>query len=206
MVAEANAQRKTYVGLKAGYNLSTAYFFHSFFGSDINTKMIGGFQGGIIAMNYIRNHIGLQAELNFTQKGWIQEFDDGSPNLNTELNYIELPLLVNIHTGKDKLHFFANGGCFFEYLASSSQSETPDYQSNVYAFDESRDHKLGYGFRGGVGTFYDFDFGTLLVETSITYSLSDILEFGSLDTGVPNTSKNIVVGFSVAYMFSFGEL
>lgn len=206
LVSEANAQRKTYVGLKGGYNLSTAYFFHSFFGSDINTKMKGGFHGGIIAMNYIRNHIGLQAELNYSQKGWTQEFDDGSPDLITDLNYIELPLLVNIHTGKDRLHFFANGGCFFEYLVSSSQSEIPDYQANLYAFDESRDHKLGYGFRGGLGAFYDFDFGTLLLESSLSYSLSDVLEFETLDTGIPNTSKNIVVGFSVAYMFSFGEL
>ena len=134
LASEASAQRKTYVGLKGGYNLSTAYFFHSFFGSDINTKMNGGFQGGIIAMNYIRNHIGLQAELNYSQKGWIQEFDDGSPNLITDLNYIELPLLVNIHTGKDKLHFFANGGCFFEYLVSSSQSENARLSNQFLCF------------------------------------------------------------------------
>lgn len=205
LLSEVIAQRKTYVGVKGGYNLSTAYFFHSFYGSDINTKMEGGFQGGIVAMNYLRNHVGLQAELLYSQKGWRQEFDDGSPDLVTELNYVELPLLVNIHTGKERLHFFANGGCFVEYMLSSQLSASPD-QTNVYGFDESRDHKLGYGFRGGVGAFYDFDFGTLIFESSFSYSLSDVLEFKKLNTGIPNSSKNMVLAFTIGYMFSFGEL
>lgn len=202
---EVAAQRKTFVGVKGGYNLSTAYFFHSFYGSDIVTRMEGGFQGGIIAMNYLRNHVGLQAELLYSQKGWKQKFDTGQPDLITELNYIELPLLVNIHTGKEQMHFFANAGCFAEYLISSSQSEEPE-SNNIYAFKESRDHKFGYGFRGGIGGFYEFDFGTLQFESSFSYSLSDVLEFETLSSGIPNSSKNIVVAFTVAYMFSFGEL
>lgn len=202
------AQRKTYVGVKGGYNLSSAYFFHSFNGSTIVTGMEGGFQGGIIAMNYIRNHIGLQAELLYTQKGWRQKFDNGQPDFITELDYIELPLLVNLHTGKDRLHVYANAGCFAELLVNVKQSASPTDTDGeeFYPFDESRDHGFGYGFRGGIGAFYDFDFGTLMLESSFTYSLSDMLEFGSLSTGIPNTSKNMVIGFTVAYMFSFGEL
>lgn len=204
LISQADAQRKTYLGAKGGYNLSTAYFFHSFYGSDIEPKMEGGYQGGIIAMNYLRNHVGLQAELLYTQKGWRQEIEN-QPDLVTELDYVELPLLVNIHTGKDRLHFFANGGCYVGYLVSSTQSATPA-TDNLYTYDESRDNKISYGFRGGVGAFYDFNFGTLLFEGSFTYSLSDMLDPVSLDTGVPNTSKSLVIGFSIGYMFSFGEL
>ncbi|UXX77965.1 PorT family protein [Reichenbachiella carrageenanivorans] len=204
LISQADAQRKTYVGVKSGYNLSTAYFFHSLYGSDIEPKMEGGYQGGIIAMNYLRNHVGLQAELLYTQKGWRQEFDD-QPDLVTELDYVELPLLVNIHTGKDRLHIFANGGCYVGYLVSSTQSAT-SAADNFYVYDESRDNKISYGFRGGVGAFYDFNFGTLLFESSFTYSLSDMFDPTTLSSGVPNTSKSMVVGFSVGYMFSFGEL
>ncbi|MEO9964887.1 MAG: porin family protein [Reichenbachiella sp.] len=208
LLQHATAQRKTYLGVKGGYNLSTAYFFHSFFGSDIVTGFEGGFQGGIIAMNYLRNHIGLQAELLYTQKGWKQKFNNGEPDFITELNYMELPLLVNIHTGKNQLHLFANAGCFLEYLIEVKQSALPSDtgSQDFYPFDETRDHKLGYGFRGGAGAFYDFDFGTLLFESSVSYSLSDMMDPITLDTGIPNTSKNIVIGFSVAYMFSFGGL
>lgn len=205
---EVRAQRKTYVGLKGGYNLSSAYFFHSFNGSNIITKYEGGYQAGIIAMNYIRHHIGLQAELLYTQKGWKQRFDNGEPDFVTELDYIELPLLVNIHTGKEQMHFFANAGCFAEYLVNVNQSALPSDTNGqqFYPFDESRDHNFGYGFRGGIGAFYDFDFGTLMLESSFTYSLSDMLEPGSLSSGIPNSSKNYVIGISVGYMFSFGEL
>ena len=205
---QAKGQRKTYVGLKGGYNLSSAYFFHSFYGSGINTELESGFQGGIIAMNYIRNHIGLQAELLYTQKGWKQEFDNEEPDFITELDYIELPLLVNLHTGKKQLHIFANAGCFAELLVRVKQSELPSNTGGqqFYPYNESRDHKFGYGFRGGIGAFYDFDFGTLMLEGSFSYSLSDMLDPVTLDTGIPNSSKNLVFGISVGYMFSFGEL
>lgn len=205
---EANAQRKTYLGVKGGYNLSNAYFFHSFFGSDIVTGFENGFQGGIIVMNYLRNHVGLQAELLYSQKGWKQKFNNGQPDFVTELNYVELPLLVNIYSGKDRLHFFANGGCFVEYLIDVKQSALPTDTTGeeFYPFDELRDNKFGYGFRGGIGTFYDFDFGTILLESSFTYSLSDMMDPGTLDSGIPTTSKNMVIGFSLAYLFSFGEL
>lgn len=202
---ESMGQRKTYLGAKGGYNLSSAYFFHSFNGSDIQTSYKSGYQAGIIAMNYLRDHVGLQAECIISQKGWVQKFDNGSPDFITNLDYLELPLLVNIHTGKEKHHLFANAGCFVEYLIRVKQTTPP---SNVegeefFPYTESRDHKFGYGFRGGVGTFYDFDFGTLLVESSFTYSLSDMLRPGSLASGIPNFSKNLVLGFSVAYLFSF---
>ncbi|MEO9802870.1 MAG: porin family protein [Reichenbachiella sp.] len=209
----ANAQRKTYLGVKGGYNLSKAYFFHSFFGSDIVTGFESGFQGGIIAMNYLRNHVGLQAELLYSQKGWRQKFSNGEPDFVTELSYVELPLLVNIYSGKDRLHFFANGGCFVEYLVNVKQSATPsDVSGQEFSpFEESRDNKFGYGFRGGIGTFYDFNFGTILLESSFTYSLSDMMDAGQLSSHtstdhIPTTSKNMVIGFSLAYMFSFGEL
>ncbi|MEP2024222.1 MAG: porin family protein [Reichenbachiella sp.] len=205
---ETHAQRKTYVGLKSGYNLSSAYFFHSFNGSNIVTGLEGGYQGGIIAMNYIRHHIGLQAELLYTQKGWKQKFDNGEPDFITELDYIEIPLLVNLHTGKKQLHIYANAGCFAEFLVNVTQSTLPSDTGDqqFYPFDESRDHKFGYGFRGGAGAFYDFDFGTLMLESSFSFSLSNMLEPGSLSSGIPNTSNNLVFGVSIAYMFSFGEL
>ncbi|SMD32730.1 Outer membrane protein beta-barrel domain-containing protein [Reichenbachiella faecimaris] len=208
LTQEACAQRRTYVGLKGGYNLSSAYFFHSFNGSGIVTGLEGGFQGGIIAMNYVRDHIGLQAELLYTQKGWKQKFDNNQPDFITELDYIELPLLVNLHTGKEQLHIFANAGCFAEFLVNVSQSALPSDTGSqqFYPYDESRDHKFGYGFRGGIGGYYDFDFGTFMLESSFSYSLSDMLDPITLDTGIPNSSKNWVIGFSMAYMFSFGEL
>lgn len=205
---EVHAQRKTYVGMKGGYNLSTAYFFHSFYGSNIITKYEGGYQAGIVAMNYIRHHIGLQAELLYTQKGWAQRFDTGEPDFVTELDYIELPLMVNIYTGKEQLHFFANAGCFAEFLVNVKQSELPTNTGDqqFYPFDEDRDHHFGYGFRGGVGAFYDFDFGTIMLESSFSFSLSNMLEPTSLASGIPNTSNNMVFGFTLGYLFSFGEL
>jgi len=205
----AQQQRKTYLGIKAGFNESSAYFFHTIDGvPKINTGFTSGFHGGIIVMNYWRNHVGLQAELNYTQKGWKQKFDNGAPDFLTNLDYIELPLLVNLHTGKKKTHLYVNLGCFFEYLVHVSQSEAPTDVggSDFYPYSESRDNKFGYGFRGGAGVFRDFPIGTFLIEGHFSYSLSNMLDPVTLDTGIPNISNNYVIGVSLAYMISFGEL
>lgn len=209
MSLQAQPQRKTYLGIKGGFNQSSAYFLHTIDGvPKINSDFISGFHGGIIVMNYWRSHLGLQAELNYTQKGWKQRFDNGEPDYITNLDYIELPLLINLHTGKKKMHFYANLGSFFEYLVKISQSAEPTDVggSDFYPYDVSRDNKFGYGFRGGVGIFRDFSVGTFLIESHFTYSLSNMLDPVTLDTGIPNTSNNCVIGVSVAYMISFGEL
>lgn len=202
-------QRKTYLGIKGGYNLSSAYFFHSFDGvPTIDEGWNNGFHGGIIAMNYWRNHIGLQAELNYTRKGWTQRFNNGEPDYMTKMDYIELPLLVNLHTGKKRTHLYANLGCFVEYMVKFQETAHPvdPGASDFFPYIEERDNKFGYGFRGGVGAFRDFGFGTFLLEGHFSYSLSSMLDPVTLDTGVPNISNHYVIGVSVAYMISFGEL
>lgn len=204
---QSQAQRKTYLGVKGGYNSSTANIRHSFNGTIAN-GFESGLHGGIVMMNYFRPHIGVQMEVNYSQKGWTDKFINGTPDFHTNLDYIEVPLLATLSTGKKRNHFFVNAGCFVEFLTNVKQDNITEDTTgeDFFPFDESRDKKFGYGYRAGAGMFYDFDFGTIMLESNFSYSLSDMIENGSLTSDLPDTSNNLVLSFSIAYLFSFGEL
>jgi len=187
-------ESKTYIGLKGGYNTSTANIYHQIFTYTADIGFNSGYQVGVVMMNFLRPHYGIQMELNYTQKGYVQRFDTGEPDFVTDFDFVELPFLVNVYSGKNELHFFANAGCFFEYLitAKTSGNITDTDEEDFHPFDPNRDPRIGYGFRGGVGGFYEFNFGTLMLEGSFSYSLSNFLDPITLDTGIPNISNQHV--------------
>mgnify|MGYP000212228724 CR=1 FL=1 len=206
-LSEVQAQRKTYLGVKAGYNRSTANLRHSFTGN-IDNGFENGLQAGLVMRNYFKHHIGIQMEVNYSQKGWTDQFLTGAPDFHTNLDYIEIPLMATLSTGKNKTHFFANVGCFVEFLTKVEQDALTEATVGVdfHPFVESRDKSFGYGYKAGAGIYQDFDFGTLLLQSTVSYSLSNMIDNGSLKSGIPNTSNNLVLGFSIAYLFSFGGL
>lgn len=201
------AQRKTFVGINGGMNFATADLFHTFQGYNYLPDFRTGYQGGIIVMNYLRNHVGIQTGVSYVQKGWVQKFDNGEPSHSTDLDYIELPFLVNIYTGKNALHFFANAGCFFEYMVKSSNDPAPTDPGNsdFVLFEEQPFNKLGYGFKAGGGSFYEFNFGTIMLEVNASYSLSNVYDPESFAVETPNISNKINIGFTVGYLISFGS-
>ncbi|WP_109831102.1 porin family protein [Reichenbachiella versicolor] len=234
-------QSKTYIGVNAGASFGSANIFSSFDVIQIDERFTPGYQFGLTMMNFMEEHIGVQFGLSYIQKGWSQKFSDevGIANHVTQLDYIELPMLVHVYSGKERLHFFANAGCFVGYMIKSKIDADPDglvefrefrtestrilpyqlvYQTtndlgdpatasdDFIAFDEDRDRKIDYGLKGGVGAYYDFDFGTLMLEINGGYSISDVFDSGDFSTGVPNVSKKINAGIVVGYLFSFGSI
>ncbi|MGL1887392.1 MAG: PorT family protein [Reichenbachiella sp.] len=199
--------RKTYIGVKGGYNISTANIYHNIYRYNAEIGWNSGFQGGLVVMNFLRHNIGIQAELNYTQKGYVQRFE-GQEDYQANFDYMELPLLFNLHTGKDRLHIFLNAGCYFEYLVRVKEKNvTSDPGDDDFShYDESRDPKWGYGYRAGAGVFYDFNFGTLMLEGAFNYSLGNFIDPITFDTGIPNFSNHIGIGVTIGYLFSFGDI
>lgn len=233
-VCVSHAQSKTYLGVQSGASFGTANIYSALDILQIEAGVTSGYQFGVTLMHFTEHHIGVQTGLNFIQKGWEQNF---SPETNvaaheSRFDYLELPMLVHVYTGKERFHFFFNGGCFLEYmidydvdpipveavpardLLSGTDRELP-YQipyavgsgsDNFVPFDSDRDRLFGYGFKGGLGAYYDFDFGTLMLEVNGSYSISDVFDAGDFSEGVPTASKKINAGIVVGYLFSFGKL
>lgn len=200
-------QKKTYLGVKAGYNYSTATFTHLLIPLNIAEGYTPGFHVGLKGISYLKKGIGLQFELNYSRKGWKQIFDNGTEDFVSKMDYVELPILINLYLGNKKTRFYANLGTYIEYLVNVSDGPTPTDTGdfNFYPYDENRDNRFGYGYRFGGGIYQDFSFGTLFVEGSFAFGLSDILNPITDATGVPNQSSYLVGSISVGYLVQLGK-
>ena len=200
------AQSKTYIGVKAGYNIGSAFIKHNINRVTVKEGFKSGFHLGLTSLLYMEKNVGLQMELNYTKKGWAQKFDSGEKFIQN-LDYIELPILVNVYLGNKKTRLFINLGTFVEYLVNDSNDGLPTDTtgSDFYYFQEERDNKFGYGLTAGGGFHRDFSFGTLMIEGRFTYNNSNVIEPGELSSGIPNLSNQYNTTISVGYMFSFGK-
>ena len=93
------------IGVAGGMNLSRMEFQPS-----IRQKLQQGANGGIYARytseKYFSMICAAQVEVNFSQRGMLEDFDDGTSNYySRQINYIEIPLFAHLSWGKEKKGF-----------------------------------------------------------------------------------------------------
>ena len=85
-----------YVGVTAGATGSMVIF-----NPVVAQTYLQGYNGGLVFRYIAEKNVGMQAELNFSQRGW----KEANGLFAKQLNYIELPFLTHIYMGK-KNRFF----------------------------------------------------------------------------------------------------
>lgn len=149
-----------------------------------------------------------QLELNFSQRGWEEEFDNGLPyTYSRTLNYLEIPFMAHLSWGKEPrgLQFFINLGPQFGILLSDSEEyggglkpeERPETVRPIYG--KEIDKKFEYGIAGGAGLELKTKIGNFFVEGRYYYGLSDIFNNSKIDDFGRSANKTITVklGYSI---------
>ncbi|MBX2964876.1 MAG: PorT family protein [Cyclobacteriaceae bacterium] len=126
----ANAQ----VGLQVGAVASPDYAFVPY---DSLGKVSGaiGFTVGVFYKYWLTDHVSIQPALNFLNKRWWEELDDGGTFYITRvsMNYIELPVQA-VFTAKKTKGFFVGGGP--SLMLGLSGERTVTEEGNVIEEDE----------------------------------------------------------------------
>ena len=110
--AQIGEQRHNFsVGINGGINLNSVSF-----SPRVRQNNLMGINGGVtaryISEKYFSMICGAQIELNFSQHGW-DEFYEDYPELQytRKMNYLEIPFLAHLAFGKDRgLQFFVHAG------------------------------------------------------------------------------------------------
>ncbi|MEQ9403394.1 MAG: outer membrane beta-barrel protein [Cyclobacteriaceae bacterium] len=207
-------QSKTYVGLKGGAQVNSAFLRHTIFNFNARTTFNPGVHSGLQIKHFSKKkevflNSGIQGGINYIQRGWTQTFkNEGLPNYSVTMNYLEIPIEGFGYFG-NKNKYFISGGMFVEFLLDSEKDPDPvgitvtDFATYV----PGRDRTVGYGGRLSGGVFRDFPFGSLHLEGFITYSFSNFINAGDLTNDqLPDISNLWSVGVSVGYFISFGKL
>lgn len=178
----------------------------------IETKSLQQYHGGV-AIRYIsENHLGFIAELNYSQMGWEQKFQQEQPQYanaqyRRKLNYVELPFLTHIYFGR-KVRFFVNLGPKIGYIISESEEmdqSLEDYLSSgnipsnvaTYQYYREVEHKIDYGIMGGMGLEFRTGIGNFSLEGRYYYGLGDL--FNNNKSAYFGRSANQIISARLTY-------
>lgn len=180
-------------GVGFGPSFSTVSFDPKLRSLSLPTKYEMNYHGGITARYIADKNVGLQVELNYSQLGWTQDFDD-NPNgyeYTQQLNYLEVPLMTHVYMG-NKVRFIINFGPKISFLLSEkkymSESLKADFESGSLnpnlatdQYGKSADSKFDYALMAGLGMEFRTGIGFFSVEGRYSYSLGDIYNNSKID-------------------------
>ena len=203
--AQLQEQRHNFaLGVNGGVNLSKV----SFSPTIKQGYLIGptfGVTARYISEKYFSMICGAQIELNFSQHGW-DEFYQDYPELQytRKMNYIEIPFLAHLAFGKDRgLQFFVHAGPQIGFFLSDSYTIGGDWDNytgiTVEQHDKAVDNKFDYGITGGAGVELRTKIGHFLVEGRYYYALSDF--YSSTKKDYFSRSAHGVITAKITYLF-----
>ena len=146
----------------------------------IEVNYTQGIIGGVVVQFLNEKHAGVQAEFNYTQRGWAENDTIGENNLKykNRINYIEMPIMTHVNIGGGKFRGLFNIGPYIAYAVSAKNTvkdlNSGREESVDYTFNSDTDNRLDYGLSAGAGFEYRFSFGKLATEARYTFGLGDI--------------------------------
>ncbi len=208
--AQVGEQRHNFaVGVNGGINLNSVSFSPS-----VKQKNLMGVNGGVtaryISEKYFSMICGAQIEINYSQHGWNEYYED-YPTLSytRTMNYVEIPFLAHLAFGKNRgLQVFIHAGPQIGFLLGDSEKIDGDWDGTiadsythitVEQHGKAIDNKFDYGIAGGAGIELRTKAGNFLVEGRYYYALSDF--YGSTKKDFFSRSAHGVITAKITYLF-----
>lgn len=205
---QLNAQKdfRPYVGIgvHGGYNMTFVDFASDSANNErgINTQFYG------IIINFLNiQHLGIQLEINMSQRGW-QEGHDSILYYKRKMEYLEIPLLTHIALGKRVLRYTFDLGpyiAFHRNFTEDFESQTSN-SNNILIPDEHKDlygkeidNKFDYGFMIGTGFGINTVLGQFLVHVRYCQGLSHIMDQFPDTKYYGSQMKSYYAGISYTY-------
>lgn len=202
------AQRSSFrqelgVGASFGTNFSSVTF-----SPKVKQGMQMGFSGGATVRWNTEANLGLQAELNFSQEGWSEQYDSQpSYEYKRSIQYLELPFLTHIYFGSKRMKFFVNLGPKVGYAFSEKTTSnlpdgfTPEENSATEQHNMPIEKKFEWGLCGGPGMELRTGIGYFLLEGRYYYALGDI--YNSRKEDYFSRSASQVISVKLTYLMPF---
>ena len=150
-----------------------------------------GYNGGLVFRYIAEKNVGMQAELNFSQRGWSQS--DGL--YERQLNYIELPFMTHIYVG-DKGRVFFNLGPKISYLISEKVLVNNKLNSTDTQHTTLIENPFDYGLCAGLGFLFRIKKNVFQFDTRANFGLSDIYSNDKRDYFDTSNNVNLSVNFA----------
>lgn len=207
VTAQTHYEGTIAVGGKAGATFSKVNFSPS-----VQQSMSSGMTAGVMFRYIEEKNFGLIAELNVTQRGWSESFDDADYSFCHRFTYLELPIMTHIFFGNQRIKGFFNLGSELNVMVADGISSNFSYQgaADMDYFVQNTRHieqytldiknKLDYGICVGAGMELNLSTKhSLLLEGRFYYGLTDV--FANHKTDVFSSSNSMSVMVTLGYFY-----
>ncbi len=209
VLAQRHYVPHVHAGVHGGMTMSNVSFFPR-----TKEMFLQGMQAGVSVRYAEERHVGLMAELNLTQRGWKENFEEQNDLFSYyhRTTYVELPVMTHIFFGSRVVKCFFNLGPQIGYMISDGIDSNFDYEhpDKVPGFPvEYRQtaqmrlkikHRFDYGITAGAGVeFIIRKRHSLMLEGRYYYGLADIFPASKKDEFASSRGSTILI--SLGYMF-----
>lgn len=200
-VSSIYAEINVSAGARAGFNVA---HLRKFSAPEFYKKRIvlGSNIAAMLRIDFNKN-IGLQAEVEFTQKGqaWKRTQDSAKLVSKQVLNYIQFPILAVARVGSEKYKATFYAGPYFAYWAGgyaqnsvSVDKQSRDANTTKYVYTKD-DNRFDVGLVTGIGG--DFKIGKGWLQVAARHNLG-FLSIAKKNTALPklyNCNFNLSIGY-----------
>lgn len=195
------------LGVRAGATISNMAWQPS-----VRQQMTPGATIGITARYTEEKIFGLMADLNITQRGWAEKFED-TPELSyrRQFTYVQLPVMTHIYFGSPRFRGFVNLGPSVGYMISDKITANFAYTDipSVAGFPTDRRteqlslpvyRKFDYGIVGGLGMELRLKRKhSFMIEGRFYYGIANVFSSKRGDTF--GASRTMSIEVTAAYLF-----
>ena len=212
VVESSNGQGHWLMGPTVGPHYSSSYIEHTIYRVNLLSRPIKGLHGGLMFQYFPDIYkgslkTGLRMSINFTEKGWDQEYLDTLKTLQTvrtKMDYLNIPIESIFYVGSQKSKAYLLLGIYVDFLLRYDVPKDPQDKSektDFWTFDPQRDKSFAYGGKCGLRYQRKMGFGQLSLEAYITYGFSNIMFTIDRSTDIPDMSNHWDTGLSLSYLF-----
>ncbi|MDD2284654.1 MAG: porin family protein [Paludibacter sp.] len=157
-------QNETYFGISAGPAASMVYFRPT-----VDQNFLFAYHGGVVFRYINEKSLGVQAEINYSQRGW----SEPDESYIKRLDYLEVPFLTHVYFGNNT-RFFFNVGPKVGYLLKETVLRNNNPASIREQHIQHIQNKFDYGLAFGLGCLFKIKKQVFQLEGRGNFSASDL--------------------------------
>jgi len=159
------------------------------------------YTGGLVFRHISEPRLGIQMELNLSQRGWVGALDSVT-TYQRNLTYIEFPVMTNISLGKKNWQILINVGPKISFLVGEAlESDLTDTEIAIYPELMNTDNTFEAGVCVGLGVSRKTNIGTFQLEGRYNQAITNLFERTNIRTEGFSQSLNINIGICLVYLY-----
>lgn len=184
---------ETYVGFQGSAGFSRVVF-----DPRVTQDLKPATSFGLVIRHVSEPHVGMQLEVNYTEKGWIESRDSLGTYTRSRA-VADIPVTASFIAGKRKIRAVLNLGPYVSLRLKDTEkiSLTDDRYALPY-YGKSLGDRWEFGFTGGVSLEWHSPVGVFGIRATYAHSLTNVFLLSS-DTYVYAASRNQVLLAGLSY-------